>query len=353
LYLAARQTYGGSNFPGGIFASFDGGVSWTRVLADEYADAVAIDPTDAGVVYAGLRDDPYHDDSRGGGLKLSTDGGGTWTAIDDTLPSQCIYNLTIDPSDRTRLYVGTQCNGVFRLDLSGLNLRGTIPRVNQGGIVIHASAAPVVSPGSLVDIYGTNLAAAAALASGVSRLPTTLGGVQVRANGTAAPLIYVGPTQIVFQMPYQTALGTASVVVVSNNIASSPATVTVQQAAPFVLTYGSNRAVAINEDGSLNDTNHPAGAGDYLTIYMVGAGPVDNPVADGAPASSSPLSRATLPSSATIEGAQAQISYLGLAPGFVGLVQANIQVPQVAPGDHPLVITVGGIPSNSALVTVK
>jgi uncharacterized protein (TIGR03437 family) len=76
-------------------------------------------------------------------------------------------------------------------------------------------------------------------------------------------------------------------------------------------------------------------------------------VPDGAPAPSSRLSRSTLPATATIEGVKAQIGYLGLAPGFVGLVQANIQVPQLAPGYHPLVITVGGVASNSALVTVR
>ena len=84
-----------------------------------------------------------------------------------------------------------------------------------------------------------------------------------------------------------------------------------------------------------------------------GAGPFDNPVADGVPTPSLPLSRAALPASATIEGAHAPIAFLGLTPGFVGLVQANIQVPKVSAGDHPLVITIGGVRSNSALVTVK
>ena len=66
-------------------------------------------------------------------------------------------------------------------------------------------------------------------------------------KGTAAPLIYVSPLQIIFQMPYETAEGTSSVVVINNNAASAAAPVTVHQAAPFILTYGSanNRAVAV------------------------------------------------------------------------------------------------------------
>jgi hypothetical protein len=73
------------------------------------------------------------------------------------------------------------------------------PQINNGGIVIHAGTSAAVSPGSLVDIYGTNLAAAATNAPAGSALPTTLGDTQVLVNGTAAPLIYVGPLQIIFQ----------------------------------------------------------------------------------------------------------------------------------------------------------
>jgi uncharacterized protein (TIGR03437 family) len=36
----------------------------------------------------------------------------------------------------------------------------------------------------------------------------------------------------------------------------------------------------------------------------------------------------------------------------VGLYQANIKVPQIAPGNYPLSITVNGVPSNGPVISV-
>ena len=227
------------------------------------------------------------------------------------------------------------------------------PLINSGGVVIHAGAATAVSPGSLVDIYGLNLAASAALASAGPALPVTLGAVQVRVNGAAAPLIYVGPLQIVFQMPYETALGTAAVVVVSNNTASASAPVTVQQAAPFILTYGSNRAVVINPDTSLNASGNGAKPASVLVAYLVGSGPLDNPISTGAPAPLLPLSQEKQKTGVLVGGSPAVVQFAGMAPGSVGLVQINFVTPNISPGDYPMQVTIGSAASNQPLLTVS
>jgi uncharacterized protein (TIGR03437 family) len=41
-----------------------------------------------------------------------------------------------------------------------------------------------------------------------------------------------------------------------------------------------------------------------------------------------------------------------MMPGAVGLLQPNLKVPQLSPGDCPLVITIGGARSNGPLITV-
>jgi adhesin/invasin len=204
-----------------------------------------------------------------------------------------------------------------------------------------------------VDIYGTNLAAAAVSAASSAGLPSTLGGVKVLVNGTAAPLIYTGPLQIILQMPYETALGTASVAVVSNGVASATAPVNVQQAAPFILTYGSNRAVVVNQDGSVNASGNGAKPGDVLVAYLIGSGPLDNPIATGAFASSSPLSRETLLTTVTVGGSNATVQFAGMTPGFAGLVQVNFVMPNLAPGDYPMQDNIGTAASNQPLVTVS
>jgi len=204
-----------------------------------------------------------------------------------------------------------------------------------------------------VDLYGTNLAASASTAASGSTLPTTLGGTQVLVNGAAAPLIYVSPQQLIFQLPYEAAAGTASVVVVSNNTASAPAPVTVQPAAPFILTYGANRAVVVNPDGSVNAAGNGAAPGSVLVAYLIGSGPLDNAIPTGGVAPLTPLSRETLPTTVSVGGASAAVPFAGMTPGFAGLVQVNFVMPSLAPGDYPMQVTIGGFGSNQPVVTVS
>ena len=118
LYVAARRIFVGSRvYAGGVYSSEDGGVTWRQVLDDPFAQAVAVDPGDSRTVYAGLTDHPYHDDSRGNGLKVSRDGGATWTDI-AALPQRRVTVLTLDPSDSGRLFVGTAGNGVGIVNLN-------------------------------------------------------------------------------------------------------------------------------------------------------------------------------------------------------------------------------------------
>ena len=65
-----------------------------------------------------------------------------------------------------------------------------------------------------------------------------------------APLYYVSPGQVDFQIPYEVSPGPALVQVTSNGVASISAGVTVQQAAPSILTWtddaGKTRALTQN-----------------------------------------------------------------------------------------------------------
>lgn len=103
----------------------------------------------------------------------------------------------------------------------------------------------------------------------------------------------------------------------------------------------------------MNSDTHPAAAGSVVVVYLTGLGAVDHPVPDGAATPNSPLSNATGTPSATIGGMNAPVQFLGLTPDYAGLAQANIQVPSLATGDYPLVITVGGYVSSSAALSVS
>jgi uncharacterized protein (TIGR03437 family) len=222
-----------------------------------------------------------------------------------------------------------------------------------GSVTNGASfAANSICPGAIATIFGTGLATSTAPATSVP-LPTTLGGASVAVNGIVAALFYASPTQINFQVPGEIAADTAGVVVSVGGASNAPFSASVQAAAPGIFQFGTNRAVAVNPDQSVNDSDNPVAAGSYIVAYLTGIGPVENPVADGVPAPDAPLSNATSPFSATIGGQNAPVFFLGLTPGFVGLAQANITIPALSSGTYPLVITVNGVASNGPLVTVS
>jgi uncharacterized protein (TIGR03437 family) len=93
------------------------------------------------------------------------------------------------------------------------------------GIVNAASYSPSsTAPGSLATVFGGNLSAGTAQASGGS-YPTTLGGVTVTVGGIQSPLWYVSPGQINLQVPsglvqgrYTLTLGSATSDVLITNV---------------------------------------------------------------------------------------------------------------------------------------
>lgn len=231
---------------------------------------------------------------------------------------------------------------------------GVAPQISPGGVVNAASFVASMAPGSLASIFGSNFGTVGESASAVP-LPGTLAGVSVTVNGRLAPLVYANPTQINFQIPYETPVGNATVVVsTAGGGNSTGATVPIIANAPGIFVYDANRAIVQNQDYSLNATSSGAKVGSAIVAYLTGSGATTNPVPSGFAAPPSPLSYATAsPITATIGDQPAQVVFAGLTPGFVGLLQVNIVVPaNLAAGDYPLVITMGAAKSNGPLVTV-
>jgi uncharacterized protein (TIGR03437 family) len=61
-------------------------------------------------------------------------------------------------------------------------------------------------------------------------------------------------------------------------------------------------------------------------------GAVDPPVQDGTAGGGNPTSNATAPVTVLIGGKPGTVSFSGLAPGYPGLYQINVQVPPIPPG---------------------
>jgi uncharacterized protein (TIGR03437 family) len=229
------------------------------------------------------------------------------------------------------------------------------PRINSAlNGASFATSGPGVAPGSIISLFGERLATATAGAS-ATPLPTTLGGASVTIAGRAAPLFYVSATQVNAQVPYETPTGQAAVVVAVGGVASAAINMNVAAAAPGIFTFETNRAVVQNQNFSVNTASNPAQVGSIITAYLTGGGGYDNAsrLQSGVPTPPDPLNRITLNASATIGGQNADILFLGLTPGLIGVVQANVRVPPLAAGNHPLALTIGGVASNGPLVSVQ
>lgn len=249
-----------------------------------------------------------------------------------------------------------QYSGLFATDnqvmLAMEEFRVNLPtQVARGGTVNAASYAANVAPGSLISIFGEKLANSVEAAAAVP-LPTVLGSVSVAINGRPAPLLFVSPGQINLQVPFETSPGTTMATVTVGGSTSYPASFVVVPAAPGIFLWGANRAAAQNEDGSINRPDHPARSGSIVVVYLTGQGLVDKPVQSGAAAPLDPLARPLLLASATVGGKQAEILFLGLAPGLVGVAQANLRLPTLPTGDFPVTVAIGGMASNAGLVAV-
>jgi adhesin/invasin len=209
------------------------------------------------------------------------------------------------------------------------------------------------SPGGAHTIFGSYLATSTQTAATLP-LPTSLAGTSVLVNGIPAPLFFVSPGQINFQMPSGTAPESVPVVVTTSAGSSSGLKAAVTPVQPGLFVYPNLRARALNQDLSLHTPQTPIGAGEFVVLYLTGLGPTTPAVTDGQPAPVSPLAVLNGSVSATVGGVPATVHFAGLAPGFVGLIQVNAQIPPgLSPGDQPVFVTINGSPSNAGVITVR
>jgi len=228
----------------------------------------------------------------------------------------------------------------------------TVSPQQIGGLLGGASFLPVVAPGSIVSLFISGFSLPTATATTIP-LPNNLSGASVTIAGQTLPFFYASSTQLNVQLPWNLPAGANSVTVSSGGL-SATAAFNVVTAAPGIFTYGSNLAVAQNQDYTLNTASNPAEAGSYVTAYLTGIGPLDNPVGLGQATPSQPYSQATTAAQATVGGMSAQIYFIGMTPGSVGLAQADIQIPPgLAPGTYPIQIQMGSFLSNAPLITTN
>lgn len=203
----------------------------------------------------------------------------------------------------------------------------TIPPATNARVINAASYGATVAPGSIASIFGQNLTNIT-LTAFTRPLPADLGNTRVTVNGVAAKLLYVSPQQINLILPDNLPSGTAQLVITSSDGSSKSATATVQPAAPGIFTLqssGSGVPAGLttsdgiyyqpvgNPDGSaraisVGTLEHPM----FLVLFVTGV-----------------RGRSSLQEvKVYLNGLGCTASYAGPQPGFDGLDQINIQLPQ-------------------------
>ena len=216
-----------------------------------------------------------------------------------------------------------------------------------GGVSNGASFQQAFAPGMILSVFGAQLAPSTQVAASLP-LPLSMAGVSASVNGVPAPLYFVSPGQINLQVPYETGAGIA-VLGVNND----------GQVASFTF------PVSASAPGTFTDPSHPGALvpystgrrGDTLLAFITGEGQVSPPLATGAsPFIATPLSllpQPLLPIAVTVGGVAAEIAFAGIPSGLAGATQINFVIPDNAPpGVQPVVVTVGGVPSPPATVTI-
>jgi uncharacterized protein (TIGR03437 family) len=225
-----------------------------------------------------------------------------------------------------------------------------------------------MSPGTWVEIYGTNLSPAtrewAVSDFQGDNAPTALDGVRVNIDNKPAFVRYISPTQINVQVGD---IGTGPVQVeVVNAAGSSRATVTSARVSPALLTTpnfnvgGRQYVAALHTDfrtfvGRENlipgVSFRPAKPGETIIVFAVGCGPT-NPAS---PPGQIVRGLRTLTSPLQVRFGQTAAAAQGfMTPDVVGLCQLNVTVPNVAAGDHTLEATIDGVGNGQNLsVTVQ
>ncbi len=209
-----------------------------------------------------------------------------------------------------------------------------------------------LAPESLASLFGSRLAAATESADPLSP-STNLGGISLRVRDAAgaarlAPLLYVSPAQINFEVPAGTAAGNVALEVVNAGGQVTAVPAGVNAVAPGLFADQNNIAAAyairLESDGvqtvlSAQNTIVLDERPIYLTAYGTGI-----------------RNRSSLDNvSATIGGVSLPVEYAGPGGGVSGLDQVNLRLTSALKGSgvQDLVLTVDGVASAAVSVDIR
>jgi uncharacterized protein (TIGR03437 family) len=246
------------------------------------------------------------------------------------------YGVALDSFGN--LFIADTGNGRIR-EVSAAPAMLAISGVGNGG-----SFGQSFAPGMLMSVFGTGLSTSAPQSVTTVPLPlTSVSGTSATINGIPAPLLYISATQINLQIPYEVSVGSAVLTVTAGGQSGS-ISFAVQAAAPGIFVDSQNGHIVPNES---------AAAGSTIGMFLTGAGQVTPPEPTGNVPAQGTTPVPNLPVTMTVGGVSVTPIYIGVPNWSVGELQINFTVPStLAAGTYPVVVTIGGVSSQAAQLTV-
>lgn len=275
----------------------------------------------------------------------------TWQSGNATGP----VTLTITATNAGQTLSGT------RVVTGGLGDTAPAPMLVAAESGASFAANVPLAPGSIISLFGSNLANGTAATPGVP-LSTTLAGASAIIAGVQLPLLYGSNGQVNAVVPAGININTSQQILVQrDNTYSVPISVNVAASEPAVFLYPlpgdppTQGAIVNAISYAVADPSNPSTAGDALAIFCTGLGAVNPAVPDGAAAPSMPLANTVATPTVTIGGKNAVPFFSGLSPGFVGLYQIDVTVPAgITPSSQvPVVVSIAGETSPPVTIAVR
>jgi len=315
-------------------ASQNGVLSWSYTLTLKEHAGMATTIT-------GLRIDDA--DSTG---QIENFFGGTGLAAGAIANAPLVARGVTAGTTRSFVVTGRDADGATWSQTLSLPFVGLPPTPVIAGIANGASFQEAFAPGSIVSVFGRDLATGTQ-AAGAVPLINFSAGITATVDGVNAPFYYVSPGQINLQIPYSTLSGNARLTITYPQGGSASINVPVQPTAPGIFTDSQLFTVPQSR----------CGRGETCILFITGQGAVSPSIATGsAPANNATLAQLPKPVgqvTMTIGDVPATIAFAGIPYGLVGVTQVNFTVAASTPvGTQRVVVKVGATESGGAKIDV-